>query len=100
VTTCEPLFPAVGPAPRERERAPIGAPASWLAAVEAAGWQCQWTDKNGTHRCEHRGRGVSPWRLFVVPGPSGPVVLCESHAGKHRVAEPGHTAETGPDTLF
>lgn len=98
--TSEPLFPLSPAAPREREWAPIGAPPSWTAAVEAAGWQCQYTDKNGAHRCQHRGRGVSPWRLFVYPGPSGPVVLCEPHAGKHRAAEPAQIAVTSKDALF
>ncbi len=99
--TCEPLFPSSPAAAGERVCVPIGAPPSWLAAVAAADWQCQWTDKHAA-RCPHRGRGVSPWRLYLVPAEGGPVVLCEPHAGKHRGAGKGsqHAAPDQPEPLF
>lgn len=94
--TAEPLFRAPD-APSERVRLPLGVSASWLAAVEAAGWQCQQTDPAKGRRCEHRGRGAAPWRLYLIRAEGGPLVLCEPCAGKRAARDRRTVKAAGPE---
>ena len=79
-------------------RVPLGAPAQWLEAADAADWQCQCATPAGSKspcgrshrrgadvRCPHRAAGViAPVRLVVILDATGaPLLLCGDCAPGH-----------------
>lgn len=106
-------------------RIPIGAPAPWLAAAAAAGWQCEcttpgkghakqacgrshWDDQE--HRCRNRAAGQCAMRLVLAPDARGVIrLLCETCAASHTstaartakaAADTAEPADHGQDALF
>lgn len=105
-------------------RIPLGAPAEWLTAADAAGWQCQCATPgkgqakqacgrshwdNQDHRCRNTAAGPGAMRLILATDVDGALrMLCEPCAAGHartlvrrHAAEPAQNpSELGQGSLF
>lgn len=104
-------------------RIPLGAPAEWILAANAADWQCQcttpgkgrakemcgrshWADED--HRCRHTAGGPNAMRLILATDAAGVLrLLCEPCAAGHartlvrlHVTEPAPEPDGEQDALF